>query len=103
MAERLPARGRPESSQLRARAISRRRAPRRSQSLVFASLVVLGAFTGLALVWRQAWLPSLPRITVSLSREQEQRPPSVVVNPPPAPGGRGGSRSDCRAGPAVDA
>ena len=41
----------------------------RSQSLLFASLVVLGAFAGLALVWRQAWMPSLPRITVSLSRE----------------------------------
>jgi hypothetical protein len=83
-AERPPARERTldSSSQLRARAISRRRAPRRSQSLLFASIVVLGAFAGLALVWRQVWLPSLPRITVSLSRESAQQSPAAS-NPPP--------------------
>jgi hypothetical protein len=70
------------SSQLRARAISRHRAPRRSQSLLFASVVVLGAFAGLALVWRQAWMPSFPRTTLSLSREAGQPPPPA--NNPPA-------------------
>jgi hypothetical protein len=74
---------RPDASHLRARAISRRRAPGRSQSLVFASLVLVGAFAGLALVWRQVWLPSMPRLTASLSRESEPRAPSSNV--PPAP------------------
>ena len=60
--ERPPARERVDpASRLRARAISRHGAPRRSQSLLFASVVVLGAFAGLALVWRQAWMPSFPR------------------------------------------
>ena len=81
--ERPPARARVvgPSSQLRARAISRHRTPRRSQSLLFASVVVLGAFAGLALVWRQAWMPSFPRTTVSLSREAGQ-PPPPADNPP---------------------
>jgi len=83
-ADRPPARERivDPSSQLRARAISRRRAPRRAQSLLFASIVVLGAFAGLALVWRQAWMPSLPRITLSFSREAE-RQPAAASNPTP--------------------
>ena len=82
--ERPPARPRvvSPSSQLRARAISRHRAPRRSQSLLFASVVVLGAFAGLAVVWRQAWMPSFPRTTLSLSREAGQPPPPA--NNPPA-------------------
>jgi anti-sigma-K factor RskA len=70
------------SGQRRARAISRHGAPRRSQSLLFASVVVLGALAGLALVWRQAWMPSFPRITVSLSRELG---PPPAVNSTPAP------------------
>ena len=84
--ERPPARPRVvgSSSQLRARAISRHRAPRRSQSLLFASVVVLGAFAGLALVWRQAWTPSFPRTTLSLSREAGQ-PPPPADNPPSGP------------------
>ena len=64
--------------------MSRRRAPARSQSLLFAALVVLGAAAGLALVWRQAWMPSLPRVTVSVARQQEQHPPNAV-NPSQAP------------------
>src|SRR5262245_57094879 len=50
--ERPPARERvvvDPSSQLRARAISRHGTPRRSQSLLFACVVLLGAFAGLAL------------------------------------------------------
>ncbi len=45
---------------------------------------MLGAGTGLALVWRQAWMPSLPRVTVNVSRQQEQPPPNAV-NPSQAP------------------
>jgi hypothetical protein len=64
--------------------MSRRRAPARSPSLLFAALVVLGAAAGLALVWREAWMPSFPRVSVSVARQQEQRPPNVV-NPSQAP------------------
>lgn len=84
--ERPIVRGRSEATLGRARAISRRRAPARSQSLLFATLVVLGAAAGLALVWRQAWMPSLPRVATSLSRQQEQRPPNAI-NPSQAPAG----------------
>ena len=68
----------------RARAMSRRRAPARSQSLLFAALVVLGAAAGLAIVWRQAWMPSLPRVTLSVPRQPEPQP-AIAVAPPQAP------------------
>lgn len=68
----------------RSRAISRRRAPARSQSLLFVVLVLLGAATGLALVWRHAWMPSLPRVTLSLSRQPEA-PPRSAGSPSQAP------------------
>ena len=79
----------------RSRAIARRRAPPRSQSLLFAVLVLLGAAVGLALVWRHAWMPSLPRVTLSLPRPPEAPPTSAgSASPAPAlrrPGPAGGT------------
>jgi len=67
--------GKSELAARRARALARRRAPVRSQSLLFAVLVLLGAGVGLALVWRQAWLP---HITVSVTRPPDQRSTAAV-------------------------
>src|SRR5262245_37512873 len=61
----------------------RPRAPVRagaSHSLLFAVLVLVGAGAGLAIVWRDAWMPSIPRVTVMVSRPQDLRPP----DPPPS-------------------
>src|SRR5215470_19466600 len=77
--DRAAARGRSDLPARRARALSRRRAPARSQSFLFAVLVLLGAGAGLALVWRQAWMPLLPRVTVSVSRPQDRRPADTVL------------------------
>jgi hypothetical protein len=75
--------GKSELAARRARALARRRAPPRSQSLLFAVLVLLGAGVGLALVWRQAWLPS---ITVSVTRPPDQRSTPAVLPSPAAAG-----------------
>ena len=82
--DRPVARARSEIAARRARALARRGAPARSQSFLFAVLVLLGAGTGLALVWRQAWMPSLLRITVSVSRPQDPRPSETTSTPPAA-------------------
>jgi hypothetical protein len=67
----------------RARTPSRRQAPSLSSSLVFATLIVLGAGIGLALVWRQAWMPSRPPVTASLPAAPEQRPSDAAPTPAP--------------------
>jgi hypothetical protein len=72
------ARGAPRATLRRTPAISRRRAPQRSSSPLFATLIVLAAAAGLAVVWRQAWLPLLPRVAVSVDRPPQQDPPKAV-------------------------
>lgn len=74
--ERSPGDEQPAARARRARAMARRRAPGRSQSFVFAAVVVLGAIVGLAIVSRQAWMPSRPSVAA--------KPPGPE-NPPPAP------------------
>jgi hypothetical protein len=65
----------------RSRALSRHRAAPRTSSLLFATLVVVGAGAGLALVWRQAWMPSLARVIVSPARQPNQAQPDTVAPP----------------------
>ena len=84
--DRRPAVGKSELAARRARALSRRRAPARSQSFLFAVLVLLGAGAGLAVVWRQAWMPAMPRVTGSVPGAQDQPPPVAVAASPVDPG-----------------
>ena len=63
----------------------RRRAASRSSSLLFATLVVLGAGVGLAIVWRQDWMPPLPRVTISMPGPQDQGQPEKAVPAPEPP------------------
>src|SRR5215467_9489445 len=81
-ADRPGALGKSEIAARRARALARRRAPSRSQSFLFALLVLLGAGVGLAVVWRQAWMPSWSRTTASVSGTHDPRPSEATV---PAP------------------
>jgi hypothetical protein len=84
--DRRPELGKAELAARRARALSRRRAPARSQSFLFALFVLLGAGAGLAIVWRQAWMPALPGMTVSAPRAQPPQPPDAAPPSAAAPG-----------------
>ena len=84
-ADRPGALGKSEIAARRARALARRRAPSRSQSFLFALLVLLGAGAGLAVVWRQAWMPSWSRTTASVSGTHDPRPFDATVPAPTAP------------------
>ncbi len=84
-AGRSPSREQPAASASRARAMARRRAPVRSQSFVFAAVVVLGAITGLAIVSRQAWMPSRASVAAKPPGPENPLPAPTAAAPVPAP------------------
>jgi hypothetical protein len=77
-------RERPAASVQRARIMARRRAPGHSQSFLFAAVVLVAAGVGLAVVTRQAWMPSRPSVTANPPRQEAPAPPPAVA-PAPAP------------------